>query len=117
MFRCRVRAAAPQISVEKKYVEISVAVDAGFKPFASLFANCLSEGTAWADKKYSSAAAEWRDNRAAFRDGLQWTYDRDYALRSVVGRYVSIVRSDSTFEGGAHPNQEIDTILWDSVAH
>ena len=35
---------------------------------------------------------------------------------SVIGRYVSIVRSDSTFEGGAHPNQEIDTILWDALA-
>lgn len=111
-----VRAAAPQISVEKKYVEISVAVDAVFKPIPGLFANCLSEGNAWADTMNSAATAEWRDNRASFRDGLQWTYDRDYALCSVIGRYVSIVRSDGTFEGGAHPNQEIDTILWDSAA-
>jgi hypothetical protein len=37
-------------------------------------------------------------------------------LRSVVGRYVSIVCSDGTFEGGAHPNQKINTILWDNTA-
>ena len=63
-----------------------------------------------------TAAAEWRDNPKAFRDGMAWTYDRDYALRSAVGRYVSVVRSDGTFEGGAHPNQEINTILWDNTA-
>ena len=45
------------------------------------------------------------------------SYDRDYVLRSVVGRYVSVVRSDSWFDGGAHPNQHADTILWDDVAH
>ena len=55
------------------------------------------------------------DNPSSFR-GLQRTYYRDYVLRSVVGRYVSVVRSDSTFEGGAHPNQEIDAILWDNAA-
>jgi Protein of unknown function (DUF3298) len=37
-------------------------------------------------------------------------------LRSVIGRYVSIVRSDDTYEGGAHPNENINTILWDSDA-
>jgi Protein of unknown function (DUF3298) len=107
--------AAPQISVEKKYVEISVTVDPGFKPFAGLFANCLAEGKAWADKMNATAAAQWRDDPQSFH-GLPWSYDRDYALRSVVGRYVSIVRSDGTFEGGAHPNQEIDTLLWDAIA-
>jgi hypothetical protein len=32
----------------------------------------------------------------------------------VVGRYVSIIRTDDVFTGGAHPNQGIDTILWDT---
>jgi hypothetical protein len=36
---------------------------------------------------------------------------------SVVGRYVSVVRSDDWFDGGAHGNQHADTILWDNVAH
>jgi len=107
--------AAPQIAIEKKYVEISVVVDPALKPFAGLFADCLAEGKAWATKMHGTAAANWRDDPKSFR-GLQWSYDRDYALRSVVGHYVSVVRSDGTFEGGAHPNQEIDTILWDNVA-
>jgi hypothetical protein len=35
----------------------------------------------------------------------------------VDGRYVSIVRSDYTNTGGAHPNSDVDTILWDSAAN
>lgn len=104
---------APQISINKKYLEISVTVDAALKPFAGLFANCLAEGRAWAHKANADATAQWHRDAKSFRR-LQWSYDRTYALRSVVGRYVSVVRSDGTFEGGAHPNQEIDTILWDN---
>jgi hypothetical protein len=106
----------PQISIETKYVEISLTVNLELKNYTELFASCLSEGKAWVNKTNADAAAEWRDNRKAFR-GLQWFYDRDYVLRSVVGRYVSVVRSDSWFDGGAHPNQHADTILWDDVAH
>jgi hypothetical protein len=34
----------------------------------------------------------------------------------VDGRYVSIVRSDYMNTGGAHPNSDVDTILWDKAA-
>jgi len=109
-------AGKPQISIEKQYVAISVTVDPALQPFATLFADCLAEGKAWANKMNSDSAAEWRDNRQSFR-GMQWSYDRDYTLRSVAGRYVSVVRSDAWFDGGAHPNQHIHTILWDDAAH
>jgi hypothetical protein len=81
----------PQISIETKYIKVSVTVDIALKPFPELFASCFSEGKVWFNKKNSDAAAEWRDNRKAFRD-LQWFYERDYALRSVVGRYISVMR-------------------------
>jgi len=105
----------PQISIETKYVKVSVTVDTALKPFPELFGDCFSEGKAWFTKTNGDAAAEWHDNRKAFRD-LQWFYERDYALRSVVGRYIGVVRSDAWFDGGAHPNQHADTILWDNVA-
>ena len=105
----------PQISIKTKFVEIDVTVDTVLKPFPELFAYCLSEGKAWFNKKKGNTAAEWRDNRKAFR-GLQWYYARNYTLRSVVGPYISIERSDEWFDGGAHPNQHSDTILWDNVA-
>jgi hypothetical protein len=105
----------PQISIATKYVEISLTVDTALKPFPELFADCLYEGKAWVNAHNADAAAEWRDNRKAFR-GLQWTYERDYALRSTIGQYVSVLRSDAWFDGGAHPNNHADTILWDNVA-
>ena len=104
-----------QILIETKYVKISLTVDSELRRFAELFAGCLAEGKAWVNKTNGDAAAEWRDNRKEFRD-LQWFYDRNYVLRSVVGRYVSVVRSDDWFDGGAHPNAHADTILWDNVA-
>jgi len=109
-------AGKPHISIEKQYVAISVTVDPALQPFAALFAECLAEGKAWANKMNSDSAAEWRDNRQSFR-GMQWSYHRDYTLRSVAGRYVSVVRSNAWFDGGAHPNQRIDTILWNDAAH
>jgi Protein of unknown function (DUF3298) len=104
-----------QISIETKYVKISLTVDSELRRFTELFASCLAEGKAWVNQTNGNAAAEWRGNRRAFRD-LQWFYDRDYVLRSVVDRYVSVVRSDAWFDGGAHPNAHADTILWDNVA-
>jgi len=106
----------PQISIETKYVKISLTIGAELQRFRELFASCLAEGKAWASKTNSDATAEWHDNRKAFR-GLQWFYDRDYDLRSAIGRYISVVRSDDWFDGGAHPNNHADTILWDDVAH
>jgi hypothetical protein len=44
----------------------------------------------------------------------RYSHDRTYSRRSVVGRYVSVLRSDF-FDGlGAHPNRVFNTILWDS---
>jgi hypothetical protein len=106
----------PQISIETKYVSISLKVDAELRRFGGLFDDCWAEGKAWFNKTNADAAAEWRDNRKAFR-GLQWYYARDYVLRSVVGRYVSVVRNEDWFDGGAHGNQHVDTILWDNAAH
>jgi hypothetical protein len=106
----------PQMSIETKYVSISLKVHAELRRFGRLFADCLAEGKAWFKRTNADAAAEWRDNRKAFR-GLQWVYARDYALRSVVGRYLSVVRSEDWFDGGVHGNQHADTILWDNVTH
>lgn len=108
--------AAAAASVKTPIVEISVDVDEALKSFPDLFDNCAAEAKSYATAMRAQAAKEHRQDPAAFRDGMKWSYDRAYALRSVVGRYVSIVRSDDTFEGGAHPNHVVDTILWDTQA-
>ncbi|HUC50886.1 MAG TPA: RsiV family protein [Xanthobacteraceae bacterium] len=107
---------ATAASVKTPIVEISVDVDEALKAYPGVFDNCAAEAKSYAAAMRAQAEKEHREDPAAFRDGMQWTYDRAYTLRSVVGGYVSIVRSDDTFEGGAHPNHAVDTILWDSRA-
>jgi hypothetical protein len=82
----------PDFSIKTKWVEASVTLDARIKADPALAANCLAEGNAW-------------------------SFERKYEIRSVVdGRYVSIVRGDYEYTGGAHPNSSSDTILWDRSA-
>jgi hypothetical protein len=103
-------------SAKTHLVEISVDVDEALKPYPGLFDNCAAEGKSYAAAMRAQAEKEHREDPSAFHDGMAWTYDRGYALRSAVGRYISVVRSDDTFEGGAHPNHVADTILWDTQA-
>jgi hypothetical protein len=109
-------ARADEVDYKTKNVAITVTVDKALKSYPGLAANCLAEGKAWAEKMSDGADRGRRDDPGAFRDGMTWSYDRAYSLRSAIGYYVSIVRSDDTFEGGAHPNHLVDTILWDSGA-
>ncbi len=115
-FAWQARADEPDHALKTKNVEITVTVDKALKSYPDLAANCLAEGKAWAEKMSAGADKGRHDDPGAFRDGMKWSYDRDYSMRSAVGYYVSIVRSDDTFEGGAHPNHLIDTILWDAGA-
>ena len=100
----------PAISIKTKTVEITVTINNELKPFPALVANSLAEGKRFVAESRAEAAGAGKDDR-------RYTYDRVYEFRSVVGgRYVGVVRSDSTYTGGAHPNQLIDTILWDNDA-
>jgi hypothetical protein len=108
--------AANVASVKTHIVDIDVKVGDALKAYPGLFDNCAAEAKAYAAAMHAQADKEHRDDPAMFRDGTAWTYDRAYELRSAIGHYVSIVRSDDMFEGGAHPNQGVDTILWETQA-
>jgi hypothetical protein len=104
----------PDAAIKTKYVEASVFLDNKIKADPALAADCLAEGKKWIDKKAADASRE--QDPVLFRNG-NWAFERKYAIRSVVdGRYVSIVRSDYMDTGGAHPNSDVNTILWDSTA-
>ena len=114
---CVVRALAaepkPDFSIKTKSIEASVILDAKIKADPALAANCLAEGRKWAEKNRAEADKERKQDPELFRNG-PWTMERKYETRSVVdGRYVSIVRGDYEYTGGAHPNRSSDTILWD----
>lgn len=104
----------PDAAVKTQYVDASVTLDAAIRAEAPLAANLLAEGKRWIEKNRAEAAAEFKSDPELFRDGRAWTFERNYGQTSKVGgRYVSIVRMDYVYTGGAHPNTEINTILWD----
>jgi hypothetical protein len=105
----------PDFSVKTRWVEAAVILDAKIRADPALAANCLTEGKAWAVKNRADADKERKQDPELFRNA--WSFERKYGTRSVVdGRYVSIVRSDYQYTGGAHPNSSSDTILWDKSA-
>jgi hypothetical protein len=104
----------PIIATKTKAVEISVSFDDIIRDRPELSANILNEGKRWADREKREADREWKNSPELFRGGQRWTLERDYAVTSVVGgRYISILRTDYTFTGGAHPNTTLETVLWD----
>jgi len=106
----------PDATIKNKNVEASVFLDDKIKADPALAADCLAEGRKWIDKNAAEAATSRKQDPQMFRNGA-WTMERKYETRSVVdGRYVSIVRSDYTDTDGAHPNRDVDTILWDTNA-
>src|SRR5882757_11091985 len=106
----------PAIEIKTRAAEITVTVEKQLKPFPGLAADLLAEGQRYVAKSRTDADEEYKSNKAWFKD-RRWTYDRAYSFRSLVAdRYVSIVRDDGTYGGGAHPNTRTDTILWDKTA-
>jgi hypothetical protein len=104
----------PDAAIKTKNVQVSIFLDAKIKADPALAADCLAEGKAWAAK--NRADADKQQDPIMFRDGA-WSFERKYTVRSVVdGRYVSVTRSDFMDTHGAHPNSDVNTILWDSAA-
>jgi hypothetical protein len=106
----------PDATIKNKNVEISVFLDGKIKADPAMAADCLADGKKWIDKQAADAASSRKSDPQLFHDG-SWSYQRKYDIRSMVGdRYVSIVRSDYMDTRGAHPNTDINTILWDKSA-
>jgi Protein of unknown function (DUF3298) len=105
----------PDATLKTKAIEASVFLDDKIKADAPLAADCLAEGRKWIDKNAADAASEMKKDPQFFKDG-GWEFERKYDVRSVVGdRYVSIVRNDYMDAHAAHPNTDVNTILWDKA--
>nr|WP_085968367.1 RsiV family protein [Bradyrhizobium sp. CCBAU 15635] len=105
----------PDAVIKTKSIEARVFLDDKIKADAALAADCLAEGKKWLDKNAAEAAASRKADPQFFKDG-GWDFERKYEIRSVVAdRYVSILRNDYMNTHGAHPNSNVDTILWDKA--
>jgi hypothetical protein len=106
----------PDAALKTKAFAGSVLLDDKIKAVPALAADSLAEGGKWLDKSAAEAAASLKEDPQFFKDG-GWAFERKYAVRSVVAlRYVSVVRSDYMDTHGAHPNTDVNTILWDKQA-
>lgn len=106
----------PVLSIATKSIEASIQIDDTLKAYPGLYDNLLAEGRRGLTKWRAEADSDRKKMPEMFRGGRRYMHDRAYARRSVVGRYVSILRTDY-FDGiGAHPNTILNTILWDIEA-
>ncbi|MBX9842754.1 MAG: DUF3298 and DUF4163 domain-containing protein [Xanthobacteraceae bacterium] len=104
------------IETKTRAAVLAVSIDKKLKFDPALVANLAAEGRRFVAKMRAEADDEYKSDQGYFRGGRRYSYQRGYAFRSLVaGRYLSIVRDDSTYTGGAHPNSRLDTILWDSA--
>jgi hypothetical protein len=104
----------PTLGTKTKAAEISVTVDEAIKARSNLSSNILAEAKQWTERERKQADREWQTSPELFRGGQRWTLERDYSVTSVVAnRYVSILRTDYAYSGGAHPNTNFETLLWD----
>jgi len=108
--------AKPDASIKNMSIEANVYLDDEIKPDAALAADCLAEGRKWIDKNAAEAASARKDEPDLFKDRGGYSFERKYSVRSVVdGRYVSVLRDDYMDTLGAHPNSDVNTILWDTA--
>lgn len=105
----------PDAQLKNKMFDGRVYLDDKVRADPPLAADSLAEGRKWIDKGAAEAESSRKQDPQLFRNG-RWTYERRYNFRSLVdGHYVSILRNDYLDTGGAHPNSDVNTILWDSA--
>ena len=101
-------------TIKTRAIEGNVYLGVRIKADPALAADCLAEGRRWLSKNAADAASLMKGDPQFFRRG-GWSFERKYRVSSVVAdRYVSIVRSDFMDTHGAHPNTNVNTILWDA---
>nr|WP_183709805.1 RsiV family protein [Bradyrhizobium sp. ERR14] len=105
----------PDAAVKTKSIEARMFLDDRIKADTALVADCVAEGKKWLNKNAAEAAAARKADPQFFKDG-GWDFERKYSVRSVVAdRYVSVLRNDYMNTRGAHPNSDVNTILWDKA--
>lgn len=99
-------------TAKKPYVEIEVIVADSLKAYRKLYEHLVAEGKKFGEESERDTAGQWREHKDFFRN-MAYSFDRGYRLQAAAGKYVSVEISESQYTGGAHPNHEIDTLLWD----
>ena len=91
-FTAQATTAEPALSIKTKFATVTVEIDSALRQYPGLTGNCLADGRRWAKQMLGRVEKGRRDDPSFFDDGRKWPYTGAYKLRSVVGRYVSVVR-------------------------
>ena len=106
----------PDAAIKTRAIEAKVFLDDRIKADPALAADSLADGRKWLDQNAVDAATELKQDPQFLKEG-GWTFERKYSVRSIVAdRYVSVLRDDYMDTRAAHPNSDVNTILWDRTA-
>lgn len=97
--------------VKAPYVEIEVGIDNALKAYPRLYDSLVAEGKQFGIDNKKDTVEQWREDKTLFHH--PYTFSRSYRLRTTAGKYVSVAIDESFYTGGAHPNSDTDTLLWD----
>jgi hypothetical protein len=109
----------PDIALKAKYTDVTVSFDDAIKADAPLLKYLTAAGKSWASKTLKELVEQRKDMTDVPADirNRPWSSERGYTQEALVaGRYASIIRSEFSYTGGAHPNHGSDTLLWDRQA-
>ena len=90
----------------------TVDFDGRLSRFPNLHPAVLEEASHDCEMQLREAEASRRNDPRAF-GGKPWTFEVSYHFRSEVGRYVSVLKTETSYTGGAHPNTAVGTWIWD----
>ena len=102
----------PVVEINTRAIDISISIEKELRAYPGLYDDLLAEARKRAAKWQADADGERRRNPKSFQD-RKWSAECAYSQRSAIGRYISVLRDDDTYGGGAHGNTISDTILWD----
>jgi hypothetical protein len=104
----------PVLSVKNRNIEAALTIDAALKAYPGLYESLFAEGRRELENWRKAADEDRKTTPESFTEGRRYSFERSYMQRSAIGRYVSIERGDYLYSGGAHPNSDTNTILWDA---
>lgn len=110
-----VAAAKPVFTVKTRTFVGKIEIDALLRPYVKLRAYLIADGKrglAIVKKEADDVGVE----ALGTYQNQPWTDDIAFTLRSRAGHIISVVRRDVIDMGGAHPNTEIGTTIWDRKA-
>jgi hypothetical protein len=106
----------PAAVVNTKTIEATLTIDPKLKAWPGLHDNLLAEGRREITKWRAESEKRRKEMPDLFQGGRRYTFERAYSERSAIGRYVSVMRADDLDGLGAHPDHQINMILWDAQA-